>query len=393
MKKLLIATAALAMVTGTAQAQSSVTVYGNIDVGYSTLDVTTSGVKSGIDNIGNSNDSSSRFGLRGSEDLGGGLKANFALETGLGSFTAATTGVAGATTPQPTSLGDRAQWIELESKSGAVRLGRQDTASRTIVNSYDAGGATNVIGNLAAKDALLAGRFHGASLTSARMSGLQVGGQFYQNTQSEDAKDDVKANGYALSANYVAGKFSAHAAMTDLKTTIRAVTAAAAVVPDADNNAVAAKDTVTAGNIDLKTTAIGAAYDFGVAKLMASYAKVDQVDNKETTNGSNRYIQRDYTSVGVQVPMGKTTGFAQYSKGSALAGKGGTVPAANAATGVFNANASGYDGDVVGYTIGARYAFSKRTYGYAIYGADEVDTAATTSTKRDQIAFGINHAF
>jgi len=34
MKKLLIATAAFAMVAGTAQAQSTVTVYGILDMGY-----------------------------------------------------------------------------------------------------------------------------------------------------------------------------------------------------------------------------------------------------------------------------------------------------------------------------------------------------------------------
>jgi predicted porin len=390
MKKLLIATAALAMVAGTAQAQSSVTVYGNIDVGYSTLNTTTAGVKSGQDNISNSNDVSSRFGFRGSEDLGGGLKANFALETGLGSFVTNTTnGVTGAVTPQAT-IGDRAQWIELQSTSGAIRLGRHDTASRTIVNSYDAASATNVIGNLAAKDSLLAGRLHGVSLTSARMSGFEVGGQIYKNTTSDDGKTDVKADGYALSANYVAGKFSAHVAMTDLNTTIRAATGTAGSAGTTTAAAYASIIPTTAGEVDTKTTAIGAAYDLGVVKLMASYAKVDAVDKLEPTNQTTRYSQRDFTSVGFQAPMGKTTVFGQYSSGSSLTGKGGKI---TAATGAIAGNAAGYDGDVVGYTIGARYAFSKRTTAYAIYGADEVDTAATTVTKRDQIAFGINHAF
>jgi predicted porin len=127
---------------------------------------------------------------------------------------------------------------------------------------------------------------------------------------------------------------------------------------------------------------------------MASYAKVDAVNELDATNGSNRYSQRDFTSVGFQAPMGKTTVFGQYSKGSTLTGKGGNVVTGNTAgLLILNSAGAGYDGDVVGYTVGARYAFSKRTTAYAIYGADEVDTAATTSTKRDQIAFGINHAF
>jgi predicted porin len=384
MKKLLIATAALAMVAGTAQAQSSVTVYGNLDVGFSTLDtdkVGTANGKSGADAIAWSNDSSSRLGFRGTEDLGGGLKASFALETGLSGI--------GATTAAATTLGSRAQWIELSSNSGAVRLGFQDTASRTIVNSYDAASATNVIGNLAAKDSTyLAGRFNGVSLTSARMSGLQVGGQLYKNTSTEDAKTDNKADGYALSANYVAGKFAAHAAVTDLTTKIRAVSAVDQ--PATASFVATSTNPVLVGDVETKTTAIGASYNLGVAILMASYAKVDAKDKAETTNQTSRYTQRDYTSVGVQVPMGKTTAFGQYSKGSSLTGKGGVV---TASTGAIAANAAGYDGDVTGYTVGARYAFSKRTTAYGIYGADEVDTSATATTKRDQIAFGINHAF
>ena len=85
MKKLLIATAALAMVAGTAQAQSSVTVYGKLDAGYSDRKAEgTSGAKaSGAGVVFNAHETS-RWGLRGTEDLGGGLKANFVIETQLG---------------------------------------------------------------------------------------------------------------------------------------------------------------------------------------------------------------------------------------------------------------------------------------------------------------------
>ena len=86
MKKLLIATAAFAMVAGTAQAQSSVTVYGILDMGYvseskktqsatATTDVT--GINTGAGLSGN------RIGFRGTEDLGGGLTAGFVYELGI----------------------------------------------------------------------------------------------------------------------------------------------------------------------------------------------------------------------------------------------------------------------------------------------------------------------
>ena len=84
MKKSLIALAALAAV-GAASAQSSVTLYGAVDIGYGAHKTETrngsgsiksSGVMDGA-NAGN------RIGFRGTEDLGGGLKANFVVEQGI----------------------------------------------------------------------------------------------------------------------------------------------------------------------------------------------------------------------------------------------------------------------------------------------------------------------
>ena len=87
MKKTLVALAALAAVS--AFAQSSVTLYGRVDTGLfssSTLNGAigaTPGSKirqTGIDNGSTVGLTGSRWGMRGSEDLGGGLKANFKLE-------------------------------------------------------------------------------------------------------------------------------------------------------------------------------------------------------------------------------------------------------------------------------------------------------------------------
>ncbi len=99
MKKLLIATAALAMVAGVAQAQSSVSVSGRLDVGYA--DKTTNAASAGdvkAVTIGNSPMYTSFLAFSGSEDLGGGLKANFRLETNL--------------LNNPSVLGDRGAWAE-----------------------------------------------------------------------------------------------------------------------------------------------------------------------------------------------------------------------------------------------------------------------------------------
>ncbi|CAN7410967.1 porin [Paraburkholderia hospita] len=86
MKKSLIAGAALAILAGSAHAQSSVTLYGLIDAGLTYTNSQITGTGSG----GHSNWQMtsggvqySRWGLRGAEDLGGGLKAIFDLENGF----------------------------------------------------------------------------------------------------------------------------------------------------------------------------------------------------------------------------------------------------------------------------------------------------------------------
>ena len=83
MKKTILATAALALVgaTGAAQAQNSVTLYGVIDSGIGYVH-NASGNKKLVGMI-NGNLSGDRWGLKGQEDLGGGLKAIFQLENGF----------------------------------------------------------------------------------------------------------------------------------------------------------------------------------------------------------------------------------------------------------------------------------------------------------------------
>lgn len=89
MKKNLIALSALALACGAVQAQSNVTLYGNIDLGL----LTQSNVKANESTeLYNAGISPSYWGLRGSEDLGGGLKANFNLESHFSADTGAGVG-------------------------------------------------------------------------------------------------------------------------------------------------------------------------------------------------------------------------------------------------------------------------------------------------------------
>ncbi len=86
MNKKVLTAAILATLGGTAHAQSSVTLYGLIDAGISY--VNNSKTSTGSDKLFKYDDGvaqGSRWGLRGTEDLGGGLKAIFVLENGFNS--------------------------------------------------------------------------------------------------------------------------------------------------------------------------------------------------------------------------------------------------------------------------------------------------------------------
>jgi predicted porin len=112
-----VAVACMATVGGPAFAQSSVTVYGLIDVGIrvdKTASGTVTGVQSGMQ-------SGNRFGLRGTEELGGGLSANFTLESGFLADTGEmiSNGAAGIGFGRQASVGlASTQW-------GSVGFGRQ----------------------------------------------------------------------------------------------------------------------------------------------------------------------------------------------------------------------------------------------------------------------------
>lgn len=110
MKKSLIAVAALAVVSA-ASAQSSVSLYGVADMWVGKA-------KGGKVTVGDGGITNSRFGLKGSEDLGGGLKANFTLENEVNLVNGAA----------PANAFQRNAWVGLSGGFGSLKLGRSTTA-------------------------------------------------------------------------------------------------------------------------------------------------------------------------------------------------------------------------------------------------------------------------
>ena len=131
MKKSLLALAVLGAFTGIASAQTSVTIYGVVDAGITREDngvTTTNRLDSG-------NQSGSRLGFKGNEDLGGGLSAQFLLEQGFNVDT--------GTLGQGGRMFGRQAYIGLTGNFGQLRLGRQKTVMYDALLAIDPFGIAN----------------------------------------------------------------------------------------------------------------------------------------------------------------------------------------------------------------------------------------------------------
>lgn len=124
----------IAMMASPALAQSSVTLYGLIDTNIEFSNHNAKDGKSAASGLGNAyrmnsgGMNSSRWGIRGKEDLGGGLKSFFTLESGIDSDTG---------NSSDGRLFGRLAFVGLESQYGQVALGRQTSSMYDLVLPHD----------------------------------------------------------------------------------------------------------------------------------------------------------------------------------------------------------------------------------------------------------------
>jgi predicted porin len=393
MKKLLIASAALAMVAGTAQAQSSVTVYGVLDIGVSEVKNDTTAHSNGqttsarISNTGNGDGSlaTSRLGFRGTEDLGKGRRANFQLEfdltdAGTGGTRGNGASASSTTTGTYAQLGARYSWVGLEdAKLGQLRLGQQETTMHSVFTAGLAGGANNAAGSIySSSDTVngisdIAARnrpydvFVSRAITyiSPVVSGVrfEVQSANYSSTGTSGNVADLRNSLNAASLKYSAGKLNLAAAMQTTK-----------VDSSAAANNVTTRD----------SSAFSANYDFGAVRAFGVYS----TDKVTEHNGVTR--DGKATELGLQLPMGKTMFWASAFEGDRK-GTGLNAPTSGA-TGLENQNA-----DVSGYQVGVRNDLSKRTAIYAIYGQQEIKGTAAANNKAKVettgMSVGVRHSF
>jgi predicted porin len=179
MKKSLFALAALGAFAGAAQAQSSVTLYGNMDLTEAYQ--SGGGAKSvALTHAGNS---TSLWGFRGTEDMGGGLKTGFDLKSEInlttgqtGSTTSgmAPTAVSATTAGGTANLFTRGANVFISSASlGEVKIGRQDDLEWAMSGRFSTSGSNSFGSNQGhAQMGNLASTGLGSCITTTTTTGL-----------------------------------------------------------------------------------------------------------------------------------------------------------------------------------------------------------------------------
>ncbi len=389
MKKSLIALAALSAFATVAQAQSSVTVYGIVDFGYNSLEQTsTAGAKGDtVTSLKASEASSSRLGFRGTEDLGGGMKANFFLESGITDNTALT-------------FGSRGFWLGLQdAKMGEVRVGRQNTFARDVWLGADQLAAANVVGNLAHSTALASNVSTSAhtdfntavNYMSPTISGFTFMAGMMENTTESAAGAQTKTgSGSQIGLRYAAGNLTAAIAVVDAKTTTPAVTgvtgtlycgtsaqgtvtsnpasAFATACPTGTFTTAGTGYVAAAAAFDTKTKdTVGAVtYKLGAANLAYIY------NDRNVSNG----VQREAHSLSASYPLtAKLVGRVGYGFGDYAA----------------SPTATKYD--MKGMQAALNYNLSKRSTVYAIYGDEKRDISSSAAVKAKEYSVGVRHSF
>ncbi len=346
MKKTLVAIAVLAF-AGAASAQSSVTLYGRIDASIGSVKTTSGGVTvadPGVQIMSGAH-TGSRWGLKGSEDLGGGLKANFTLEQGFNIDTGM---------PSGARQFHRQAFVGLSGGFGALNIGRQYDVTDTMYGNYDpfgysgyapmgyafnagcgAGGSGDCVGR----------QDNAVTYTTPSMGGFGVMALW---APGEDKVPGINGAGrvYGIMANYANGPIAAGLGWQSNK---------------------------AGGAQTRQDTNFGMSYNLGVAKL---YLQLEEGKNKNPiAPGAGSGKDTGY-AIGATMPVGAATLTAGYAYEKQKIG-GNKVS------------------DATSWGLMGAYNLSKRTYVYAAYNRGETDfTAPALATlKTTRYGLGVVHNF
>jgi len=426
MKKSLVALAALA-VSGAAMAQA--TLYGRTDIGYGVkatqMGTGGTGVKQlGIQDGGNAG---SRIGFRGTEDLGGGMKAHFVTEQGISPTNGALFGVrsgaagiqydgyAAASGNDPGSAGaytqgtNRQTYLGLEGGFGTIRVGYQYT---TVYEISTLSGFTNTSEGMAGGSIAhtwgqgVAGgtranmiNYISPKLAGAWTVGLQMGSaggrentEFVGVTNTANGRGVDKQARTSLHIDYNSGPLRAAFGYTTFDGNLGGALAnnaagALGAVNTVTNTFNVYGALTTAGaaaattNVATQTnlTQLAGTYNFGVVKVGAtinsgqSTVTTTTIATSATTAAVTNISSRAVSAV---MPMGKLDIVGGFNNASLdVAG----TPTA----------------DWASSQLGLKYNFSKRTvmYGFTGTSTNNLATAATALKVMTGTIVGIDHQF
>lgn len=435
MKKSLLAVAAIGAFASAAQAQSSVTVYGILDVGYigsntrvsDSAQANAAGYNNGIKKVttnqfGQSAETSSRLGFKGVEDLGGGTSAFFTAEFALApqdqslsgnNVVAANSNNVGANTG---GLLNRQTFVGVKKNGiGQFAVGTQYTTVFNALAATDPGQTNNTVGSViypGISGGNSADQGNTASLTARTTNTLSVKsdnfggftGSAFAVLNNKNATENstaagaatsggnTNASGWGLGADFAIKKFYVAAAYQSLKQLTTVGNTTPFTTGLTGNNPTAwtqaqGNGATTVGGGAFNTTDnqifAGATYDFGILKAYVNY-----ISRKATsTASSNYYLKRSAEQIGVRSYITPTI------EAWASAGLGRYTAFGNAnPTQNFNA-----------WQLGSNYYLSKRTNLYAIYGqtltstgsytSPTTGTMSTVSAGASNYAIGVRHTF
>lgn len=320
MKKSLIAAAVFAALPALAQAQTNVTMYGIADISVNMVDRGDNSRSALFVDSGGM--STSRWGVRGSEDLGGGLKAVFQFEAGVGVDTGANDG----------AFWQRTAQVGLQGGFGTIKLGRGYTPAFRTYGTWDAM-SYGLFGNLLAATAgagQASTRFSNAIMyDSPSFGGLQVLAAYSTGEASSEQLKREAGQGFDIALQYKGGPLNVGAYFQQINNT------PALSTPPAD---VLSSDRM----------GIGAGYQFGSFKLVGGYSQ----NSTEQVGGGDFDVE--VFSIGGIMKLGTGSLHAQY----------------------ISIDPDGNDNDGQVFGIAYVHPLSKRTNLYAHIGIANNDDAA-----------------
>lgn len=402
MKKTLVAVSVLGAFAGSALA-ADVQLYGILDtgVGYSHIDMDTSGVddvdsfemKSGVG-------SGSRWGLKGTEDLGNGLTVGFILENGFDSDDGSedSTGV----------MFNRESSLFLEGSFGKLAFGRMG-ALNSGQSSWSKVGMINAFGTSygeftaqASNIFSLAGQWDNMiAYETPDFAGFKLFTQYGMG--SNDNENESSSNRfYSLGVTYNNGPFAGYFAVDSIN-----YKTAKFSKGEWPNNGDDIDDSLT--------VTLGGSYDFDVVKIYLGAQYFDEV--RLSSLGGPICRANDVRDLGISGfdlsinDIAKLKGYGISLSGDAPLAGGRVMfglgyvdaDAADSLDKALSQNIAGFrDFEIQRYVVSAGYSypFSKRTdvYGVASYMRDNEDTSRESGTlEQDPSAYsfyvGLRHRF